>query len=124
VPLIAPRSTAPAPAPPTDSGSSDGTLRVWDCDAAAAITAAAVGKAESEQWQDGGDRDGEAACERVIAAHGDSVTALAEWEGGGLLASGSLDGRVRLWQLDDWEVRRRCEEGRAGLGWGWTGRTE
>ena len=94
--------------PPLHSGSSDGTIRVWDLAAADAAAAAAAAKPESERWQDdsgGGVHD--RACERVVAAHGDSVTSLAAWEGGGLLASGSLDGLVRLWRLDDWEVTRR-----------------
>jgi hypothetical protein len=41
----------------------------------------------------------------VLEGHGDSVTALAAWEEGGLVASGSLDGCVRLWSIDDWLVR-------------------
>ena len=80
------------------SGSSDHTFRVWVCDPATAADAGDGTPGEAAAAGGG-------ACERVVEGHSDSVTALVAWEEGGLMASGSLDGCVRLWSLDDWLVR-------------------
>ena len=74
------------------SASGDGTLRVWGLD--------------SLQLR------------RVIDAHADAVTSLALWAPGGahavgepLLLSGSLDGKVRMWEAGTHRTpRRRCSQ--------------
>ena len=74
------------------SASGDGTLRVWGLDSLK--------------------------LRRVIDAHADAVTSLALWAPGGahavgepLLLSGSLDGKVRMWEAGTFRTpRRRCSQ--------------
>ncbi|MBN1885719.1 MAG: WD40 repeat domain-containing protein [Candidatus Krumholzibacteriota bacterium] len=113
------------------AGQANGLVRVWSMENRALLAVLLASRVLGEIRDVAFSRDGRflAVCQddrdipvwgfpdyrkRMLAGHGGSVTAI-DFAAGGMLASASEDGTVRLWRSDTWRTVRRIVAHRGGV---------